>query len=201
MLFGVTPLLIVYFRQALGGYLLAVVMSLAIYCYTLISRDSSFKRFRLLNADEIRPLLHRRLPIFVLGGLLCLLLFQLLDGNKWFHLPRSATTNWLLLLLIYPLFSVWPQELIYRTFFFHRYKKIVPNKMHRMALSAIWFGFGHIIYGNVAAVLLAFIGGLLFAYTYATTRSTLACVVEHSIWGTWLFTVGLGQYIDSQTLY
>ena len=53
---------------------------------------------------------------------------------------------------------------------------------------------------NRNAVSLAFIGGLLFAYTYAQSRSTFACVLEHSLWGIWMFTLGMGDYLDSGAL-
>ena len=105
--------------------------------------------------------------------------------------------NWLMLIVLYPLVSVLPQELIFRTYFFHRYKKIIPDKRWRILLSAFTFSLAHLIYDNWIAVALAFVGGLMFAYTYAYTRSTLVCVLEHSVWGLWLFTLGLGQYLDA----
>ena len=196
-IFLLLPLLALPFRQQLQLWLIPVLLLLALYCYGMISRDASFKRFRLLNAAQVAPLLRRRLPVFVLGALLCLLLYSLLGDGRWFAMPSESPKNWLLLLVLYPLLSAWPQELIFRTFFFHRYKKIIPRKKHRMLLSAALFGFAHVVYGNWVAILLALLGGLLFAYTYAKTRSTLACVVEHSIWGIWLFTLGLGHYLDS----
>ena len=196
-IFLLLPLLALPFRQQLQLWLIPVLLLLALYCYGMISRDASFKRFRLLNAAQVAPLLRRRLPVFVLGALLCLLLYSLLGDGPWFAMPSESPKNWLLLLVLYPLLSAWPQELIFRTFFFHRYKKIIPRKKHRMLLSAALFGFAHVVYGNWVAILLALLGGLLFAYTYAKTRSTLACVVEHSIWGIWLFTLGLGHYLDS----
>ncbi len=196
-IFLLLPLLAWPFRQQLQLWLIPVLLLLALYCYGMISRDASFKRFRLLNAAQVAPLLRRRLPVFVLGGLLGLLIYSLLGDGRWFALPTESPQSWLLLLLCYPLLSAWPQELIFRTFFFHRYKKIIPRKKHRMLLSALLFGYAHLVYANLMAVLLALLGGFLFAYTYAKTRSTLACVVEHSIWGLWLFTLGLGQYLDS----
>ena len=196
-IFLLLPLLALPFRQQLQLWLIPVLLLLALYCYGMISRDASFKRFRLLNAAQVAPLLRRRLPVFVLGALLCLLLYSLLGDGRWFAMPSESPESWLLLLVLYPLLSAWPQELIFRTFFFHRYKKIIPRKKHRMLLSAALFGFAHVVYGNWVAILLALLGGLLFAYTYAKTRSTLACVVEHSIWGIWLFTLGLGHYLDS----
>lgn len=200
LIFVGLPLLALPFRDRLQLWLVPVLLLLALACYGMISRDASFKRFRLLNAAQVAPWLTRRLPIFVLGGLLCMLLYRVLGDGRWFVLPQESASQWLLLLVLYPLLSAWPQELIFRTFFFHRYKKIIPRKKHRMLLSALLFALAHLVYANVMAVVLALAGGFLFAYTYAKTRSTLACVVEHSIWGIWLFSLGLGRYIDAGAL-
>lgn len=194
------PVIAFLLRKNINVWLVPGLLTMAFYCYTLIARDSSFKRFRLLNAGQVKPLLTRRLPVFVLGGLLCVLIYSLTQGPQWFYLPQQSPQRWLLLLLLYPLLSVWPQEIIFRTFFFHRYKKIIPRKKHRLILSALLFAFAHIIYANEIAILLALVAGFLFSYTYAKTRSTLACVAEHSVWGIWLFTMGLGQYIDGGAL-
>jgi CheY-like chemotaxis protein len=105
--------------------------------------------------------------------------------------------NGLMLLLLYPILSVMPQELIFRTYFFHRYKRIMPSKTVRIIVSASVFALAHIVYANVLAVLLAFLGGLLFSYTYAQSRSTFVCVIEHSLWGLWMFTLGLGDVLDA----
>jgi membrane protease YdiL (CAAX protease family) len=40
-----------------------------------------------------------------------------------------------------------------------------------------------------------FIGGILFAYTYQKTKSTLLVSIEHAIYGCWLFTVGMGTML------
>jgi hypothetical protein len=41
---------------------------------------------------------------------------------------------------------------------------------------------------------LSTVGGLLFVSTYLRTRSLLAVVWEHALYGIALFTVGLGRY-------
>jgi uncharacterized protein len=200
MIFAGLPVLAFLLRDSMQHWLVPLLLALALYCYVLMVRDTRFKRFRLLNAEQVPRLLKRRLPIFIIGALLCALVYALAGGNRWFQLPVEATSTWLVLLVVYPLLSAWPQELIFRTFLFHRYKTIIPRKKHRMWLSTLAFAFAHIIYANPAAIVLALIGGLLFSYTYAKTRSTLACVVEHSLWGIWLFSLGLGQYLDSGAL-
>ncbi len=73
----------------------------------------------------------------------------------------------------------------------------MPKKAVRIVVSASVFALAHIVYANWTAVALAFLGGLLFAYTYAKSRSTVVCVIEHSLWGLWMFTLGIGSYLDS----
>lgn len=70
----------------------------------------------------------------------------------------------------------------------------------RIIVSATVFALAHIVYANLIAVCLAFLGGLLFSYTYAQSRSTFVCVIEHSLWGIWMFTLGIGGYLDSGAL-
>lgn len=200
LLFALLPLAGLLLQQHLQRWLLPALCVLAGVCLVLILQDAGFKRFRLINSAKLGPALWRRRPAFALGLAASALLYATVSDANWFHLPAQDTGNWLLLLLVYPVFSVLPQELIYRTFFFHRYKKIIPRKYTRAWLSALAFAWAHIIYGNWVAVALAFGGGLLFAFTYAKSRSTLACVVEHSVWGLWLFSFGLGTYLDSGRL-
>lgn len=44
-------------------------------------------------------------------------------------------------------------------------------------------------------MVLTFVGGLLFAFTFQKTKSTLLVTVEHAIYGSWLFTVGMGNML------
>lgn len=200
LLFIALPCLGLALEQQLSQWLVPVLIAIAAVCLGLILQDPGFKRFRLINGAKLAPALWRRRSAFGAGLAASGLLYVTYSEANWFHLPSQETHSWLLLLVAYPLLSVVPQELIFRTFFFHRYKKIIPRKIVRTWLSALVFAWAHIIYRNWIAVALAFAGGILFAFTYAKKRSTLACVVEHSLWGIWLFTFGLGQYLDSSQI-
>jgi len=112
-------------------------------------------------------------------------------------LPRQRPAIWLLIVLLYPLLSVYPQELIYRTYFFHRYDTLFPRKWLLLTFSALTFGYGHIVYHNWIAVGLAAAGGATFVVTYERSRSTLLVSIEHSLFGCLLFTLGLGRFFYS----
>lgn len=102
---------------------------------------------------------------------------------------------WIFILFIYSFFSVYPQELIYRTFFFKRYKSIFNNKWLFLFINAIIFSLGHIFFRNTLVILLTFLGGLLFALTYNKTKSTVLVSIEHAVYGCWFFTVGMGEML------
>ena len=166
----------------------------------LLLGDPHFKRFRLTSFGEFSAVKRRLFSFFFIGALFSGVFYGIINQGNWFLLPRNSFHDWLLLLLLYPLLSVVPQELIFRTYFFHRYKRIMPKKSLRIVISATVFALAHIVYANWVAVLLAFIGGLLFSFTYAQSRSTFVCVIEHSLWGLWMFTLGIGQYLDSSNV-
>ena len=117
------------------------------------------------------------------------------DKNQLFIVIRTKPLLWLIILFIYTLFSVYPQELLYRTFFFQRYKILIQNDKMFIFLNAIIFALGHLFFKNVLVIVLTFLGGLLFALTYNKTKSTLMVSAEHAIYGCWLFTVGMGTML------
>ena len=163
----------------------------------LLLSDPHFKRFRLTSLGEFSAVKRRLFSFFFLGALFSGMFYGIMNQENWFSMPRNSFYDWLMLLLLYPILSVMPQELIFRTYFFHRYKRIMPSKTVRIIVSASVFALAHIVYANVLAVLLAFLGGLLFSYTYAQSRSTFVCVIEHSLWGLWMFTLGLGNVLNA----
>ncbi|MFC0116741.1 CPBP family intramembrane glutamic endopeptidase [Pseudoalteromonas xiamenensis] len=191
------PLMAYQFRAQLANWLLPALIILMAICAFLLLTDPHFKRFRLTTLGTFSAVKQRLFTFFLIGALFSGMLYGLINQDNWFALPRQSPLDWLRLLIVYPLLSVLPQELIFRSYFFHRYKRIIPKKSHRVILSALTFALAHCVYDNLMAILLSFCGGLLFAYTYAQSRSLLVCVLEHSLWGLWIFTLGLGGYLDS----
>jgi membrane protease YdiL (CAAX protease family) len=111
-----------------------------------------------------------------------------------FLLLRRHPGIWLLILVAYPILSVFPQELIYRAFFFERYRPLFGRKLGRTLASAIAFAFGHLVFHNPVAVVLTFLGGWLFATTYQRTSSLLCVSAEHALYGCTLFSLGYGPF-------
>ncbi|WP_034059173.1 CPBP family intramembrane glutamic endopeptidase [Lacinutrix jangbogonensis] len=117
------------------------------------------------------------------------------DKESLFKVVVNKPLMWLVLLFVYSTFSVYPQELIYRTFYFQRYESLFQNKKLFIFINAIVFALAHLFFRNSLVIILTFLGGLLFAFTYKKTESTLLVTIEHAIYGCWLFTVGMGEML------
>ncbi|MDM4718954.1 CPBP family intramembrane metalloprotease [Micromonospora sp. WMMA1363] len=116
-----------------------------------------------------------------------------LAPDRLFDLPRQTPLIWVAVVVLYPLLSVYPQELVFRAFLFHRYAPLFGTGTVLVAASATAFGVAHVIFGSIWSVLLTLAGGALFAWRYRRTRSLLAASVEHALYGILAFTVGLGD--------
>ena len=111
-----------------------------------------------------------------------------------FRLLRENPILLIAICFLYPIFSVYPQEIILRTWFFHRYSKLITSTPALLTINALTFAWVHVIFQNVWAVLLCIPAGFLFGYTYLKTKSTLASGVEHAIVGNLMWLSGLGWF-------
>ncbi len=119
----------------------------------------------------------------------------LIAPDKLFSVLMKRPVVWIIILFVYTFLSVWPQEIIYRTFFYNRYSGLINNKWLFIFINAILFSLAHLFLGSFLVQVLTFVGGLLFAYTYQKTKSTTLVSIEHAIYGNWLFTVGMGDML------
>lgn len=191
------PLLLYTQRHALDGWVAPILMLLAAGCTTLLLKDGTFKRKQLWNRESFHHHIRRTLLWFVPGALIVGSLFAALRPDLLWHLPLSKTEVWLVLMVTYPILSVYPQEIVFRTFFFHRYHPLFRTIRTKVIASGVAFGLAHIIFGNWTAPFMTTLIGLLCARTYAQSGSTLQAALEHGIWGWFAFTVGLGWYVFS----
>jgi membrane protease YdiL (CAAX protease family) len=116
-----------------------------------------------------------------------------------FNVLLQKPKLWIIILFVYSFFSVYPQELLYRTFFFKRYKSLFKNEALFLFINAILFSLAHLFFKNSLVIVLTFLGGLLFVFTFNKTKSTLLTSIEHAIYGSWLFTVGMGGMLGFPT--
>ena len=197
LVFLLIPVSLFFIRDWVAPYIILVLLTLVFWSVLLLLSDRRFKRFRLWNLDMLKTHLPRTLKVFVGGAIIITLLSWYFTPEWLFFMPIERPWLWFGVLLLYPLISAWPQELIFRTFMFHRYKRVFRSKSLRAALSATSFALAHLVFANWFAVIGSFFAGLVFSFTYIRSRSTLLVAFEHSLWGCWLFTSGLGVYFDS----
>jgi membrane protease YdiL (CAAX protease family) len=116
------------------------------------------------------------------------------DRENLFNLPRANPWIFVAMCVFYPVFSAFGQEIIYRTFLYKRYARILPRSWHYVVASGITFSFLHIVYYDPVSMILTFIGGFYFARMYQLTQSVLFTSVLHGLFGIMIFGVGMGQY-------
>ena len=107
-----------------------------------------------------------------------------LDLKKYYFTP--------VLLLFYLLFSVIPQEIIFRFLFFYKYKDYF-NKFEILLLNSLVFSFCHLIYFDIYILLFSFFGNLLFTLNYMKNKSLLVVIVEHFLLGQTLIILGFSD--------
>ena len=117
-----------------------------------------------------------------------------LSPDRVLAMPRERPQLWLAGLVLYPLLSAWPQELLYRVFFFRRYAALFPTPASMIAASGLAFALLHLVYPNLVAPLLSLPAGLVLAWRYHRAGTVGPVWAEHAVYGLLLFTLGLGNY-------
>lgn len=170
---------------------LVVMAGLALW---YLRRRPDVNRAALWRPAGLRRQLPSMLALWVVAAVLAVAALAVFDRDRLFELPRERPLLWALIIVFYPLVSVYPQELVYRAFLMHRYAPLFGTGRGLVAASAAAFGCAHIIFGNPLSVALTLVGGALFATRYRRTGSLLAASVEHALYGILVFTVGLGEF-------
>ena len=166
----------------------------ATYCLSRLLTNTTFDRSRLWNSAPLFNSIPMILAMFAAGALLVWAGVYFVAPGLLFNFIRRAPAFWAILMVLYPVLSVYPQGIVYRTFFFERYRALFPNPATLIMRSAAAFSFVHIIFRNPIAVGFTLIGGVIFAWRYAETGSLLTSSFEHALYGCWMFTIGLGDY-------
>jgi membrane protease YdiL (CAAX protease family) len=117
-----------------------------------------------------------------------------LDPARLLATPREQPALWLAGLALYPLLSAWPQEVLYRLFFFERYAPLFGRGPALVIASGVAFALLHLVYPNLVAPLLSLPAGLILAWRYRRTAALGPVWLEHSLYGLLLFSLGLGNY-------
>jgi membrane protease YdiL (CAAX protease family) len=190
-------------------FLFPTLIVIALIAALVLLRDDTFENCRLWNWKGTLKDLKRVLAIFAVGALAMiaaawalnnytdLLDFENRNGvirSAYLRLPREAPIILVLIAVGYPWASCYPQEITHRAYFFHRYQCLMPMRW-LMAVNAVAFMWMHVPFWSLEALALTLPGGVLFAYTYQRTKSTLAATIEHALYGWWAFFTGLGWFV------
>jgi len=121
-LFAGVPLLIYY--RLLPSLPIPYLFFAALAAFLVLRGDPSFDFSHLASWNNVRS---RLLPLLVRDAVFLALLglaVRVFAPQLLFSFLKRAPGFWALVMLLYPLVSVYPQELIYRAFFFHRYQPL-----------------------------------------------------------------------------
>ncbi|MFK7840334.1 MAG: CPBP family intramembrane glutamic endopeptidase [Bdellovibrionales bacterium] len=187
------PTVIIVFK--LAPFMFFFLWGAALYCFFILRfRHKEYFRelwkWEAVTWAAMKPILVR----FVFASIGMVAFIYFIDPDRMFGIIRERPQIIPFLLVMYPLISALPQEFIFCSFFFERYKKFFTSDKAMIIASAIVFAYAHVLYINWIAPFLSLIAGIIFATTYAKTKSLALVTIEHGLYGNVLFLVGLGWY-------
>jgi len=146
---------------------------------------------------QIEPKKHWRKNIltFLVIISFSIVFMYFLHPEDMFIVVKKKPLMWLGILFFYAVFSVYPQELLYRSYFFNRYDGIFKNEKYLILANVLAFPLAHLLFKNEMVLFVTFVGGIIFALTYRRSKSVLYTSIEHALYGNWLFTVGMGEML------
>lgn len=116
------------------------------------------------------------------------------EPAAFLFLPRNNPALMAMIVVLYPLLSALPQELIFRPLFFRRYGPLLSGPRAAVVLNAAAFSLAHLMYWSAIVCVMTFFGGLAFAWAYEIRRSFAMAVVLHAVAGWIVFAAGLGIF-------
>jgi len=191
LLFFAGPTLFAHARHRIPA--IPTLWAVMAYCLFVLLRDPQFDRERLWNIAAFPHFAPAILGLFALAAATGVVLVRRFAPALFLNLPRSNPRLWLVVMVLYPALSVYPQGIVYRAFMFQRYRDLFGPPWAIVVASAIAFAYVHIIFRNRLALFLTFLAGMLFAIRYLQTQSLFVSSFEHALYGCAIFTIGLGR--------
>jgi len=167
---------------------------LTTFCIVALLKDERFDRSTLWNYRSARAAIPKTVIRFLLVAIALTAFTYSFFPDLLFFFPKTRPLIWVIVMVFYPLLSALPQEIIYRVFLFHRYGALLKTRILSVLTSAAVFAMLHIMYDNGLAVVLSLLGGLLFSLTFQASKSLFLVSLEHALYGSYIFTVGLGHF-------
>lgn len=188
--FIIIPIILIPTKSNIAMFSTLTVVAMIAACYIKYKKNNLFN-LKDFKFDKYFKVIFYK---FLVIATLILIFSYFFDSTKFLNFPRSHFFVWLLIMILYPILSAFPQEIIYRSFFFKRYGNLFKNKKILIFVNAFLFSFAHIIYLNPIVIIFTFIGGLIIAESYSKHNSLIKASIEHGLYGDIVFTSGLGTY-------
>ncbi|WP_276366729.1 CPBP family intramembrane glutamic endopeptidase [Chryseolinea sp. H1M3-3] len=185
-LFIIFPLL--YFFDLIPVHKIIPLVVLFVYCVIVLGLNKPINPDRFKTKANWKAIVVRFLSL----NIVIFLWIKFFSSNALFA-DFSVNKQLLLMTLIYPVSSAFPQELIFREFFFYRYEPLLNHKAVAIICNMILFSFAHLYFANWTILLFTFVGGLIFSLTYLNTKSLLVVTIEHSLFGILILSSGLAD--------
>ena len=190
------PLAVVYLK--LSQSILLFLWIICIYAIIIMTlfyrREIKFNRLLKISYSKNKKYIKIILIRWILLSLVLFLFTKYFFPEKLFLIQKKDSDLLYKIFILYPFFSALPQEFIFCTFFFVRYKDLFKKDKNLVLISAMIFCFAHIFSINWVAPLLSLFGGFIFAKTYKKTDSLVLVSFEHALYGNTLFAIGLGWF-------
>lgn len=164
-----------------------------------LSRDAQSRPVRFcapVNWQNARPIARRICLRFIMSAVVLATAMAIWAPAGLGDPLELHATQWIGFLVVYPLVSVFAQELLYRRYLFHRLQELNLSAGQVVWVSAIAFAAMHAIFRNEIAVGLTLIGGWFFSDTYRRTGSLRLVCLEHALYGNFVFAIGLWPFFS-----
>ncbi len=187
ILFIILPLL--YLTDLMGVNKLIPLVGMFGYCIAVLIIQKRMNHLQWKLKAEWKLILIR-------FALICLVVVLFIKFFTHGNLISGLGENkkFILAVILYPFLSAFPQELIYREFFFYRYKDLFKNSTLLLIANILLFSFAHIYFQNWIVIISTLIGGTIFALTFIKTKSLLVVTIEHTLYGLMILSSGMAEY-------
>lgn len=171
----------------------STIFLLAGYCVWRLSANGVRGRYLRFNWAGCRAALPGILLRWIAGSAAIAAVVLMLYPDRLFCIPRADPLLMATIVTFYGFVSVLPQEVAFRGYAAWRLDSYRVPYPAAVLISAILFGWVHILFGAWLSVGLTALAGLSFYRTYRKYDSLAAVWLEHSLLGISVFAIGLDQ--------
>jgi membrane protease YdiL (CAAX protease family) len=138
LLFAGLPIVCILLRREVIGMVVPLLLVAGLFSWLWLKRQPGYDLKRLWIGPAFSRHILPRIALFVpLGVLLTGLSYWILP-DYFLVFPRYTPLIWALVMVLYPVLSAYPQELVFRAFFFERYRPLFKTDFAMILASAVF---------------------------------------------------------------